>query len=79
MKHDSDGGNEIEENGINCRYTDEIVCPYCGHEFQDSYEYFGKSGDEAEIECTDEDCEKKFRCSPDISVTYVSSRPKGTP
>jgi hypothetical protein len=45
--------------------TDEIVCPYCGYEFGDSYEY-----SEGQTWC--EDCGKEFSFYKYVSVTYTS-------
>lgn len=49
-------------------YTTEIVCPYCGYESEDSYEYFSMYKDSATIECAD--CGKEFEAIQDISVSY---------
>jgi uncharacterized Zn-finger protein len=46
--------------------TDEIVCPYCGYEFEDSYE-FGNEEDLGLIEC---DCGEEFYATMSIEVTY---------
>lgn len=47
-------------------YTDEIVCPYCGYEFGDSWEL----GDGGELEC--DKCEKEFEYYRRIEVTYCT-------
>jgi DNA-directed RNA polymerase subunit RPC12/RpoP len=49
-------------------YTKEIVCPYCGYEQGDSWEYDGECD---ELECAE--CGKKFHYSRDISVSYSTS------
>ena len=36
------------EKEIDCFCTNEIVCPYCGNEFRDSWEY---KNDNFEIDC----------------------------
>lgn len=54
---------------IDHEYTREIVCPYCGCEFSDSWEY-GDGEDIGEVEC--ECCEKEFFVSRVIDITYVS-------
>lgn len=56
------GKHEIEHD-----LTDEIVCPYCGHEFECSYEY-----NEGLIEC--EECGKNFSFYKTISVYYTSNK-----
>ena len=51
---------------------EEIVCPWCGYEFSDSYEFdFGSSGYK-EIEC--EDCEKTFEVELNIKYLYTSRK-----
>ena len=52
---------------IDHEYTDEIVCPYCGHEFSESYEFSGDSGEE---ECYE--CGKEFEYHRHIEVTYCT-------
>lgn len=48
---------------------DQIVCPYCLHEFSDSWEVC--SGDSAEVQCPE--CEKLFEVNSDHAVSYTSS------
>ena len=52
---------------IKTSFTDEIVCPYCGYEFEDSCDHVGTRC-EFKMECYE--CEKEFNCCPDYSVTY---------
>ena len=52
---------------IKTSFTDEIVCPYCGYEFEDSYEV-GENGLEFKMDCYE--CEKEFNCCPNYSVNY---------
>ena len=47
----------------NTQHTDEIVCPHCGHEHSDSWEM--SAGEEV---C--ERCERVFRISRDVEITY---------
>ena len=54
---------EIEHEG-----TEEIVCPWCGYEFKDSWE-FKENG---ETECYG--CEKRFKHYQIINVTYDTER-----
>lgn len=49
-------------------FTDEIVCPYCGYEFEDSWEY----DDDEDVECYH--CEKKFHVTKNVEVTYETHR-----
>lgn len=61
-----------DHNNIDCKYTSEIVCPYCGHEHRDSWDY-GIDGNE-EIECRSETCGKRFYVESVTTVEYVSER-----
>lgn len=53
---------------IDHEYTDEIVCPHCGYEHSDSFEY-SEDGD-----TTCNDCGKPFHYARDISVTYSTDK-----
>lgn len=50
----------------------EIVCPYCGYEFSDSWEF----GDDSEREITCEACYKPFTSYREVEVTYSTERKK---
>lgn len=54
---------------IDHKYTDEIVCPYCGYKESDSWEYNHNSDD---MECTG--CGKKFHYERNIEVTYTTNK-----
>ena len=54
---------------FNCDGTDEIVCPHCGHEFSDSWDY-GSGEDIGELACGE--CDKAFYARRNISTTYSS-------
>lgn len=69
--------NECEHNcggerDIDHEYTKEIVCPYCGLEFQDSWEYSKNDEDLGLIEC--DECGKSFYAHRDIDITYVTEK-----
>lgn len=53
---------------INCTDTEEVVCPYCGYEFEDSWEFV----DEEITECGE--CGKEFIISEYVDVTYSTSK-----
>ena len=55
---------------IKHEYTDEIVCPYCGHEFSDSWEYIKQN--EGIIDC--QDCRKAFYLKVNQSVDYSTKK-----
>lgn len=51
--------------------TNEIVCPYCGHEFEESWDY--NIGDnDVTIECVH--CEEKFPVSSEQETFYYSAK-----
>ena len=54
-------------DNIDCMFTDEIVCPYCGQKFIDSWEY-----DDYDNEMYCDNCEKEFSYERKVKVTYVS-------
>lgn len=56
---------------INCLYTKEVVCPYCGNEFTDSWEL-----DNSEDELYCDDCDNTFAMERHIEVTYCSYKKK---
>ncbi len=62
-------GRGLSMTEIDHDYTSEIVCPYCGHTFSDSWEMHG---DDGETEC--DECNKVFMWRRDVSVTYVTEK-----
>ena len=60
------------QDEIDHEYTDEIVCPFCGHEFGDSWEIDGSSEDLGLIDC--EECYKEFYAVRNISVCYSTEK-----
>lgn len=48
--------------------TDDIVCPWCGSQYEDDGEY----GPEGSMDCGD--CHKKFKWAADYSVTYSTEK-----
>ena len=59
-------------NEVDHEYTDEIVCPWCGYEFSDSWE-FGNGGEFTELEDCPE-CDKSFYASRTITVAYTTQK-----
>ncbi len=53
---------------------DEVVCPYCGYEFRDSWELLRDESDGAErkVECHNEECGKEFTIQKNVHVGYTS-------
>lgn len=62
--------NLIEE--IDHELTDEIVCPFCGGEFSDSWEIMSDCEDLGLIECGE--CEKSFYATRNISISYSTEK-----
>lgn len=54
---------------VECRGTDEIVCPHCGYEHADSWEL----ADSGSTECVE--CAREFDFARDVVVTYTTSKP----
>jgi len=46
---------------------EDVVCPWCGHEHGDSWEY-----SDGNYDC--EECEKRFSVSRDVCVTFSTQR-----
>lgn len=65
--------NPREKKEIDHEYTREIVCPYCGYEFSDSWGY-GLDENPYEIECCNEDCLKTFEAWIDVEVSYCTDK-----
>jgi len=54
-------------------YTREVVCPWCGHEHSDSWEWWIDSRSECtEFEC--ERCEKPIEATRYVEITYSTRR-----
>ncbi len=61
------------DESIDLNYTDEIVCPYCGYKFTDSWEIrMNEHGDIGKHEC--ERCGKKFKAYRNIEITYTTEK-----
>ncbi|GAA6122599.1 hypothetical protein BPY_07070 [Bifidobacterium psychraerophilum] len=56
---------------IDHEYMDEIVCPYCGYVFGDSWEF--SSDDFQSTEC--DECGRLFMFHREVEITYCSSKP----
>lgn len=54
--------------------SDEAVCPYCGCEHSDSWEFFAHHAHlgEAEVDCNN--CGKTFLIEQDVTVTYTTRK-----
>lgn len=54
--------------------TQNIVCPYCGYEDPDSWEFKGEIDVYEEYEC--ENCENTFEVMMEFQVAYTSRKIK---
>jgi hypothetical protein len=60
-----------ENEPIDHEFTDEIVCPHCGYEEADSWEY----EDDGKSECGG--CEKEYYFERIVTVEYSTTKKKG--
>lgn len=58
----------MKNKEIDHEFTDNIICPYCGYEERDSFEY----SDNDETECPD--CEQTFKSQRHVRITYSTSK-----
>jgi hypothetical protein len=68
----------MSEKEIDCSYTREIVCPFCGHTFSDSWEVDFGVGLEGDTELQCGACDEEFSVSRQAEITYSSRKPKET-
>ena len=52
--------------------SDEIICPYCEYEFNDSFEIEGGEEDLGEIDCYN--CDKAFSAQRNYSISYSTEK-----
>ncbi|MCK5602859.1 hypothetical protein KAR91_13340 [Candidatus Pacearchaeota archaeon] len=65
-----------EEKAIDCDYTDEVVCPHCGHKHDCSYESFDSRDETVKFNC--EECEEDFNATMGMELYYSSKKIKTT-
>lgn len=58
-----------EPEEIDTEYTNNIICPYCGNEDTESYEYHNNDG---ETNCNY--CGEEFYYRRDIEITYCTRK-----
>ena len=56
--------------------TDELVCPWCGTEITDSWEYSPDDADMGVIQC--DICEKLFKAERITTIEYTTERHEGS-
>lgn len=64
----------MDKDKIENEYTQEIVCPFCGIEYSDSWEYEGGKEDLGLIECYE--CGKHFYANRQTEITYCTEKAK---
>ena len=64
----SDREEQTKKKEIDHRYTAEIVCPHCGYEFRDSFEF----DDDGITECYE--CEESFSFERQVDITYSTNK-----
>jgi len=52
----------------NTEYTDEPVCPHCGHKIEDAWEIDFEGQECAKIDCPE--CDKPIEVCKNMSITY---------
>lgn len=57
---------------FNTHYTSNIVCPHCGHEHKDSWEFNFGSGLEGDTTVWCGDCGEEFNASRHVEISYTS-------
>lgn len=62
--------NGIED--VRHEHTQYIICPYCGHEDYDSWEFKGEDREEREHECAQ--CGQYMIASRDVEVYYSTRK-----
>ncbi len=60
---------------FDCDYTDEIVCPYCGYEQSDNWEFVDEDEECQEYDC--QSCEKRFNFTVHKSITFSATCMEG--
>lgn len=66
---------ELKEEHIHHEWTDEIVCPYCGHELSDSFDY-GLEPNVTYVHIDCPKCEKEFCCGAEADIKYTTEKMK---
>jgi uncharacterized Zn-finger protein len=58
-------------------YTDEVVCPYCGHVHRESWELFADGEEDQEMICGE--CGRDFTATMNKSISYSSRKAEVIP
>ena len=65
-------GSKME--AIDHELTDELVCPYCGHEFGDSWEYFSDDGGQTSRRLKCDECERELFAEVVVDISYTTRK-----
>lgn len=60
------------KKGLDLKYNQEAICPYCGHEQHDSWEFNLKDGDSDITTCAN--CDHDFKVIGNVEITYSTER-----
>lgn len=52
--------------------TDEVVCPYCGYEYSDSWTFNEDGVQQGEEQCAE--CGEKFMFETEYSASYITAK-----
>ena len=70
-KYDAAGRNGCPmSDKWECDFTEDPVCPHCGHVERDAWEFDFGGGLEGDGEVTCGECEREYFCSRHVSVSY---------
>lgn len=58
------------------QYTDQLVCPWCGHVDRDSYESFPSGRECCDTQCPE--CDKPYRAVQHITIKYSTKKISST-
>lgn len=61
-----------EPSEDDCWHTDELVCPYCGHEHECSYDMIDVNKECGETTCGE--CDKDFYYVRTVSISYSTKK-----
>ncbi|MFH2143074.1 MAG: hypothetical protein ABIJ97_11660 [Bacteroidota bacterium] len=53
-------------------YTDEIICPYCGCKFMDSWKISADMSDGETVITSCQECDKEFNVLVNIDISYTT-------
>lgn len=61
------------EKQINHSWTEQIVCPHCGYEHEDSWDFY-LNADDNSVRLFCYRCDKPFMSDREVEVTYTTRK-----